>query len=331
MRVRPRGTCDGETGAVVLIVAITMTALIGAAAFAVDAGGAWQAQRRLHTATDAAALAAAQEYAAGNDDGCGTTDVEYVIKNDPDASVTECNRVGTSKSGYVTVSATRSFEFQFAPIFGVDQSDIGSSTTAQYGSPLAVTGLRPLAICMFFPALEEWLNAPDGPTGPSAPITVPFTREGIGCGDAPGNWEWLDVEGDTGGGARELGEEMRNGSKEPVTIPGDLSPKTGRVASIDDDLAYLVSNGIEFPIPLYDTKEGQGKSKDTVYHVVGVATVKLLDFQIGGNQDDDSFTFIFTPKTIQGTCCSGDGIDTGTKVVNICAVNADFSTSRCQP
>lgn len=311
-----------------IIVCVTMATFIGVTAFAVDAGGAWQAQRRLHTATDAAALAAAQAYAAvPSEDGCGATDDEYVTNNDDAASVTDCQRVGNDASGYVTVSAERPFDFQFAPIFGIDGTDVDSSTTAAYGSPQAVTGLRPIAVCVYFPAVQEWLNEPDGPLGPSEPIRIPFTKEDLGCENAPGNWEWLDIDGG-GGGANELAYDLRNGSEESVTIPGVIQPKTGRVSSVTDDLEYLRFNEIEFPIPLFTLKEGTGNN--ALYHAVGVATVKLTAFNTGGSQDDDFFEFIFTPKTIEGTCCSeGGGLDTGTKVVNICAVDEDFDVSRC--
>lgn len=327
MRVVPATRRDRERGAVLVIVCVTMVAFIGATAFAVDLGSAWESQRRLHTATDAAALATAQEYAGGND-GCNSTDDTYVTNNDDAASVTECQRVGTTAGGYVTVSAERPVDFHFAGVFGIDSTDVSSSTTAAYGSPLAVTGLRPIAICDKYPALLDWLDPPNGPTGPSEPIRIPFTKDDLGCETAPGNWEWLDLDGG-GGGASQLSDDLRFGSEESVTIPGLIEPKTGRVSSVGDDLQYLVNNEIEFPIPLFDLKTGNGNNAR--YHAVGVVTVKLTAFNSGGRQDDDFFEFIFTPKIIEGTCCGGGGLDTGTKVVNICAVDEDFDVSRCQP
>lgn len=320
-------TRPNERGAVAVLMAILLPVFMASAAFAVDLGSAWSERRRLATATDAAALAAAQEYSSGGN-GCDTTDDSYVDRNDPDATVTDCTRVGATGAGYVTVAAESTVEFVFAPIFGHDTGDIGASTTAMYGSPLAVEGLRPLAICMSFPEVGEWLNAPDGPTGPSDPITIPFTRDDIGCDEAPGNWGWLDVDGG-GGGASELEHDLRYGSDEAVAIPGLLEPKTGRVSSVEDDLSYLASNEMEFPVPLFDYKTGTGDNAR--YHAVGVATVKLIDYEVGGDQEDDSFTFIFTPKTVQGSCCSGSSINTGTTVVTICSVDEDFDPSACLP
>jgi len=320
MRVVRVARRERERGAVLVIVCVTMVAFIGATAFAVDLGSAWESQRRLHTATDAAALAVANEYAANNDVPCTTVADSFVDANDTDAEVTACEPHENGGSGYVTVSAERPVDFHFAGVFGIDSTDVSSSTTAAYGSPLAVTGLRPIAVCVYFPPVAEWLNEPDGPTGPSEPIEIPFTKEDLGCENTPGNWEWLDIDAG-GGGANELAYDLRNGSDESVTIPGVIAPKTGRVSSVDDDLQYLV--------PLFNLKEGTGNN--SLYHAVGVVTVKLLAFNVGGSQDDDSFTFILTPKTIEGTCCSEGALDTGTKVVNICAVDDDFDVSRCQP
>jgi uncharacterized membrane protein len=58
------------------LVTAALVLLIGSAAFAVDAGSLWSSHRRLRTTTDAASLAAAQDYAqAGN--GCAGIDDTY--------------------------------------------------------------------------------------------------------------------------------------------------------------------------------------------------------------------------------------------------------------
>ena len=51
----------GESGQVFVFVAVILTALVGMAALVVDVGSWYQAQRKLQTAADAAALAGAQE------------------------------------------------------------------------------------------------------------------------------------------------------------------------------------------------------------------------------------------------------------------------------
>ena len=51
----------GERGQILPIVALALVALLGIAAFAIDVGYAYYAKRQLQSATDAAALAGAQD------------------------------------------------------------------------------------------------------------------------------------------------------------------------------------------------------------------------------------------------------------------------------
>ena len=85
-------TVRDERGAVIVVVAIFVTVAIGSAAFALDLGNAWQARSKLHTATDAAALAAAETYANGGT-GCASVGSTYVTSNDSAATMTSCTQV----------------------------------------------------------------------------------------------------------------------------------------------------------------------------------------------------------------------------------------------
>ena len=51
----------GERGQILLVVILALVALLGIAAFAIDVGYAYYAKRQLQSATDAAALAGAQD------------------------------------------------------------------------------------------------------------------------------------------------------------------------------------------------------------------------------------------------------------------------------
>jgi Flp pilus assembly protein TadG len=51
----------GERGQVLVVVALALVALLGIAAFSIDVGYAYYAKRQLQSATDAAALAGAQD------------------------------------------------------------------------------------------------------------------------------------------------------------------------------------------------------------------------------------------------------------------------------
>ncbi len=57
----------GERGQILLVVTLALVALLGIAAFAIDVGYAYYAKRQLQSATDAAALAGAQDLPHGRD------------------------------------------------------------------------------------------------------------------------------------------------------------------------------------------------------------------------------------------------------------------------
>lgn len=327
MRMRPRhhSERDRERGAVIVIVAITMTAVIGAAAFAVDAGGAWESQRRLRTSTDAAALAAAATEAEG-DDGCADAAGFFVDANDPDAEMTSCQSHDNGTWGYVTVSAESPVDFQFAGIFGIDGTDVGSTTHAMYGLPTGAKGVRPMGLCRDANAeLSAWLNHPDGPTGDSGTIRIGYTNDLGACGNAPGNWGMLGLDGGQPSNAK-LKEWVQNGYPEtvepsPPNLPGDPGAFN---PSIDSELSPQV--GQKFAIPLYDEVTGQGSNAQ--FRVVGFVWVKLIGYQTTGAEADRYLELQFLAGgVLEGTCC-GTGDDTGARAVRICGTDAD-ATEGC--
>src|SRR3954467_15127378 len=56
----------GERGQILAVIVLALVALLGIAAFAIDVGYAYYAKRQLQSATDAAALAGAQDLRAAN-------------------------------------------------------------------------------------------------------------------------------------------------------------------------------------------------------------------------------------------------------------------------
>src|SRR4051812_44857626 len=134
--MRRRAARADERGAVAVMVAIVLVLLMGLAALALDSGNGWRTRRSLITATDAAALAAADTYAQkGN--GCAGVPSTFVSANVPAASVTGCNLTPLGPgAAAVTVQAKVPLHYTFAGIIGVGDRDVHSSTTAAYGQPL---------------------------------------------------------------------------------------------------------------------------------------------------------------------------------------------------
>jgi hypothetical protein len=182
--------------------------------------------------------------------------------------------------------------------------------------------MRPLALCLYYPGLAAWLNLPAGPVGPSGNITVPFTNSYQGC-PGSGNWGWLDYD-NSGGGASTLASYVANGYPKTVTIPSTVQAKTGSDSSLSSSLNALI--GKTFPIAMYDSTNTDSHGNNTQFHVVAAAMVKLVSFQLTGN--NRNFVFQFLRGTLDGTCC-GTGPSTGALVTALCAFNTDPKTGQC--
>jgi len=323
MRV-PGARGDSERGAVAVIVAICAIAVFAMAAFAIDAGNLWQSRRHLITATDAASLAAASEYAIGGD-GCGGTDDAYVASNDPDAEVTDCIHSAGATAGRVTVNATSPVDFTFAAVMGIGDTDVDSSTTAVYGIPESVTGLRPLALCTGSSGFEQWLAS--GKTLPFT-VTISYTKDHPDAcgGEAPGNWGVIDFDGGSSSNS-ETRDWLANGYDGSIDIDQWVEGSPGAFSSsLDSELSELKSKGTIFALPVFDAVRDNGANAE--FHISAVVGVKLIDYRTHGPEQKRFLTVEFRRYVTQGRCC-GSGTNTGTQVVNICAVDPDFDVSNC--
>ena len=177
-----------ERGAVAVLVALLAVVLMSLIAFAVDLGYAWQTQRSMVKATDAAALAAARTAreaasANGRDLSSGvcptsvaTTANEYLGANrtgasmSPDgfcvlAGVPDANgvrRAISPSAGLVTVRGTTRADFSFSRIFGLNSTQVHASSTVQWGT----AQLMPMIACDVRGnnGVAGWINQPTSPT-----------------------------------------------------------------------------------------------------------------------------------------------------------------------
>ena len=76
---------------------------------------------------------------------------------------------------------------------------------------------------------------------------------------------------------------------------------------------------IVFQLPLFDSATGSGSNAS--FNIVAFVSVVVTDFQTSGAQADRSLTLQFVAAVAEGVCCDAFGIDTGTRVLQICAVD----------
>jgi Flp pilus assembly protein TadG len=133
----------GERGQILAVVALALVALLGVCAFAIDVGYAYYAKRQLQSATDAAALAGAQDlpvaataiatatsYAAANTPAnLSNLQFTYQTKCTATAVVaTGCNAAVNPNA--LVVTGTASTNTWFAKIFGLNHFDVATHANA---------------------------------------------------------------------------------------------------------------------------------------------------------------------------------------------------------
>ena len=351
-----RMSVDEDQGAVAITAAVSMVLLFAATALAVDVGMLWAARRGLITATDAAALAAAREYAIDDDatqSGCGADHAPALLAdNAPSASLIACTPVINATSGYVTVTGRHVVDLAIGPAIGTDTGTVDSTTTVRWGQTTTPAGLRPFGLCVDAnPTVTAWLA--QSPTSRSdTDVVIEYGKGGspTTCGSSPGNWGLLDFNGGANGLAElrnwvQFGYEVnppgapavRKGTAglqcatEPVALAcvegdtGALSP------SISTELAYLRDNDVLLSIPLFDhvTSAPGGGGANAEFHIVGFVQLELEGFKVNG-ADDDRFLDVEL-KALglgQGTCCDDTGVDGGLRTIQICGVDPG-DTSQC--
>lgn len=315
----------GQRGAILAWTAILLTVLIGCAALAIDLGVGWNARRNLVTTTDAAALAAAQEYASGGN-GCASIAGNYVGLNAPGANMTACDPVGNAADGYVSVDAQENIPTSFAQVLGISDFDTESSSTAQWGSADSATGLRPYGLCTESAAMQAFLANPDVVQTHKIDYTKADLNE---CGSSTGNWGEIALNNGTPSQAqiKDWVENGYDGAVQAGTVGGTCGteayacypPSGGATTGASKEMKDLQDSGIYFGLPIFDTVFGNGANAQ--YHIVGFVRVRVVDFKFTGAEQQRYVTLQFAPGIITGTCCNPGGHATNADVIAICAID----------
>jgi Flp pilus assembly protein TadG len=127
--VRVQRSWRDERGAVMMIAAGIMIAMLGMAALAIDLGSLYQNQRQAQSAADAAVLAAVYDLPASP--GTAATDAQtYVTKNFPGATAAVTTPYGGSAS-QVQVIVTKIAPTFFAKALGFNSATVSATAVAK--------------------------------------------------------------------------------------------------------------------------------------------------------------------------------------------------------
>lgn len=154
------GTLRGEQGAVAIVVAVAMVALLSVVALVVDLGGLYKHDRDLQTMADAGALAGAQQLIVTQGDqlAAGEWAEDYVAYNaaalsagsvvNPSNVIAEYSVDATS----VTVDLTETgVPFSFARVFGRSTGEVHAHARAEVKYVNSLSNLFPVAIMYMQP------------------------------------------------------------------------------------------------------------------------------------------------------------------------------------
>ena len=256
-----------ERGAVAIIVAAIMVPLLICTALVVDMGSAYVRTRELQNAADAAALAIALDCAGGH---CGS--ITTTANTFPQASVGSgpVTAVPTVAGSSATVDTASVVNFSFAPVVGIDDTTVGATATATWGSPSKCTAQLPLAFSWCSFAAQTGGGLPTGTTPTT--IFLPKT-DGTACtvptgNPVPGGFAWLKADG----------TECTNTSGTAVDrTPSDSVARCRRSAAEAD---FVAMRNRSLVVPIYDTFGGTGSN--AWYHVYAYAAFRITGYSFGG-------------------------------------------------
>lgn len=149
-----------ERGAVAVIVALLMVALLGFGAIAIDGAMLYAQKAQMQNAADAAALAIAQDCAKRGTTACvpaAPAKALQLAAANANSGITSAPALSFPSSGTVSVTTAakdadgEGVSLFLANVFGISRAAVGATSTATWGSPSGGTAALPVAFseCQF--------------------------------------------------------------------------------------------------------------------------------------------------------------------------------------
>jgi len=264
-----------ERGAIGVVVALLMVVVLGFAAIAIDVSAMYAQRQQLQTGADAGALAIAQACTAGSCGPTAATAQSFANANlNSGASTANVTSLTSSK---VTVTNSGVSEHMFAPVLGIDSSNLSATATVEWGTVIGGTSQLPLTFnrCEF--------DAQTGGGVPSDTIerTILFSKSSAtSCTEhsnfVPGGFGWVEVNAGTCNRASAITGVL----SQLESDPGNSPPSSCSPA----DFAKVRNATIL--LPLFDLYGGTGSN--AWFKVYGYAAFKVTGYYFAGQFDWNS-------------------------------------------
>jgi hypothetical protein len=295
-----------EGGAVIVLVAIAIVALMGMAGLAVDVGAVYGTRAELSRGADAVALAVGQECIL-DPDTCSTEGQEalaqyYAAANLDHGAATLAGFEVNADEGWVEVITESFQDATFMRVLGFTGTTVQARALAIWG-PLGGGAVAPFTFPQCVHNLEEEFI---------------YRFQNIGetdCedGNPPGGFGFIEV-----------GDGCISQATSDSWIPGD--PGTNWVCSQEEKEA--LQNAIIL-VPLHDPEQTIGTGTNAEYKIVGMAAFRITGYNLPGG-GPPTWPTGFTCGPGPGSACirgifvrdfvpEGDigGIDFGVSVVKL--------------
>ncbi|MUK03390.1 pilus assembly protein TadG [Vibrio cholerae] len=306
---------DGEQGAVSVIMAVMLVALLGFTALAVDVGMLYAERAQLQNGADAAALGVAQVCAkAPSSTDCSSgspiaTNLANANANDRLAALRSVDVNPSTNTATVTTmsrDASRSdgrVSLFFARVFGDDDAAVSATASARWGSPLKGTTVFPMTV-----SLCQVENRVDGAVqllqlhgttsspGPNGVCTPSSSGQVV-----PGGFGWLTQAGTSCGGFIDLALQQAGGA------PGNSGP--GNCNDTYDFWKAEITAGRKpvILIPVFWKVDGTGSG--AIYRMNTFAAYEITGWKFSGGNEGVGVRDVFHNTAAHSsatTACTGD-------------------------
>jgi hypothetical protein len=271
---RQKSSC----GQAYVITILFLVVLLGMAAAVLDVGSWYRAHRSLQATVDAAALAGAQALPQSTAQASALAS-QYAAKNGGGKmQISFSSKVFTNDT--ITVTGQRPAPGFFAKVFGVETVTVKTHASARAGYPTQVRWVAPIVVNIKHPMLNCNPNPCQDPT--ELDYYDLKTAKGP---DAAGSFGFINLTGDNGVGANELGNWITDGFDQWLA-PGKYFVSTGNPFSstnIQGALNQKIKEGDVLLFPIYDHINGTGTTAK--YHIAGFAAFLITSMDLKGNNE----------------------------------------------
>jgi hypothetical protein len=219
MKIKENISLKNKEGAVIIIVALSLTAIMMVTALAIDVGSLYRERRNLQTVADSAALAGAQELPE-SPEGAANKAYDYaemhgVASGDIEVTISDTL---TSNDTIAVISKNPESPLYFARVMGKDSSEVVAAATAIVASPEGLSGIVPWGV-------------QEGMWEPGEEVVLKYGAIPGSGGEWSGNFQALALDKP---GANEYRDNIKYGCDTVLSVGDIVDTQTGNVVGPTD-------------------------------------------------------------------------------------------------